>query len=258
MNASVSVLHLQPHDELSAFLDPVAQACRFENIPAVHVVPLRRLDGQIAGVVDSFSDALNCVKIDINITKHETSTRYVYLHECSHLLLRAALRKAGHDMDAHGPSFLLILMSLAHRVDSANLTNQIIFDGIDLYDYQDCPPFMRHLHEYEWRPLILAFALMHYKRLANSDLSAEKIGEEARRLWMKEGGPALYKPTLHAKQLQTTLSNIQEELEAAQTQLQRFQSHVSGSFFFVTVTVSAIFCCAITAYIMRLFFTPGP
>jgi len=186
---------------------------------------------------------------------HKERIQYVYLHECAHLVLCAAVKKAGQTMDAHGPCFLLTLMALVSRVDSAGLSKRPIFRTIDFYDYQDCPPFLQRLQEHEWRPLLLSFAFKHYKRLAESEMSAEALGEEARRLWMKEDGLVLYEMDREVKELQKTTREAQAALYEARQQLREKaqDGSVSASMFFGSIAAFSLLSATAAAYIAPLF-----
>lgn len=243
MNASVSVLSLQPvpvaENWLGPFLAPTASACRFEKVPAIHLLPQTGPWGRHNGSVNPWNLGHNVeLGLGLQLT-HKERIQYVYLHECAHLVLENAVRKAGETMDAHGPCFLLVLMVLASRVDSAGLTKRPVFRMIDFYDFQDCPPFLQRLEEHQWRPLMLSFAFKHYKGLAASDLSAEAIGEEARRLWMEEGGPALYR-------IDKDLLQARNSLSAAQTRISELEHFSSPAALYTAVIVAGCASAALS------------
>lgn len=244
MSAPVPVLSLQSvaieANWLGRMLAPSAEACRFERVPGVELLPQTQIFGRHNGSVNPYQTA-HRVQLGLGLSlTHKEQIQYVYLHECAHLVLCNAVKAAKQRMDYHGPAFLLTLMTLIQRVDDATEPKRPIFRKIDLYDYQDCPPFLQHLKEHEWRPLILAFALKHYKRLASSNLSAEQIGEEARKLWMESDGLALY-------DIDTELKKVKKSLADAQCQLSERANFFSASIFYTALSVAAVLSCLLTA-----------
>lgn len=176
---------------LGRMLAPAASACRFEKVPGVELVPQTENFGRHNG---SFNPRQTAHRVQLGLglsLTHKEQIQYVYLHECAHLVLCNAVKAAGQKMDVHGPAFLLTLMSLVQRVDEATETKRPIFRKIDFYDFQDCPPFLQTLPEGQWRAHLLTFAFKHYKQLADSELSAEALGEAARSLWMQQEAPSL-------------------------------------------------------------------
>lgn len=225
MNGPVSVFSLQPAPKITGqwlgrMLAPAAAACRFEKVPAVNLLQMTAEGGGAIGgsfnphKPDSVALSFRCAFVS------PKKIEATYLHECAHLVLCNAVSRAGETMDAHGPAFLLTVMTLYQRLDNARKPKGPLLHSISFYDFQDCPPFLQRLEEHQWRPLMLSFAFKHYKRLAASDLSAEAIGEEARRLWMKEDGRELYRIDQDLLQVNTALSAAQKRI----SELEHFSS----------------------------------
>ena len=90
----------------------------------------------------------------------------VYLHEVAHRLA---------DMD-HGPIFFCVLCALHERAG-------IGLESLQLYDFKDQPDELKLLSEPQWRCVVLGFCLVNCQILARSELPAENIAAQARKLW---------------------------------------------------------------------------
>lgn len=85
---------------------------------------------------------------------------------------------------AHGPIFLLIQLALYHRVDVLKKYEFKLVPRVNLYDFSDRPfDSNDSMPEWEWRSIVLRFALKNYRELAESELTAEGVAEEAFNLW---------------------------------------------------------------------------
>ena len=86
---------------------------------------------------------------------------------------------------------------------------------------------------------MLSFAFKHYKRLAESDLSAEAIGEQARRLWMEEDGRELYR-------IDQDLLQVKNALSAARTRISELEHFSSPAALYTAVIVAGCASAALS------------
>jgi len=180
-NALVVVKHLALADEtktrwLNNMLASAVDACRFERVPGVRIIPLSKYAGRL--------DQLNYEwNIDLCISSgfwRKDGITLTYLHECAHLLVTKEERRRGNDTHVHGPVFFLINMVLLARLDALRDRPGNMFGCLKLYDFQSAPI---DWPQSKWRGAVLEFALAHYSRLAISNLSAEAVAREAWNLW---------------------------------------------------------------------------
>lgn len=161
---------------LNNILAPAVEKCRFERVPGVKIIPLVGKNGALAGHVPRINYDW---AVELGISSgfwRKDSILHTYIHECAHLYVFHEERQRGKYEYVHGPVFFLVNLVLAIRVGLKN--------SLSFYDYQNCP--LDGWNEWEWRSAVVAFALRHGQRLADSELSAEVVAREAWELWDKE------------------------------------------------------------------------
>jgi len=216
----IDVKHLAPapvHTTqwLNSMLSPVAEACRFNMPPAVHLAPLRGENSSYRGCFyfDYFQNSI-ALSITCGLWKRRDIIR-VYLHEAAHMLVYSEYRRRGIDTEAHGPIFLLVNLALTIRAkDFLKSSYSDAIDKINLYDFRN-RPFSIEGPEHEWRSLVLAFGLKHYNTLADEDIPAEAIAEKAYDLWYAEL-KAREQVALEKKEQSLEVSKIRNEYESSQ------------------------------------------
>lgn len=190
MSAIIDVRELAPASSVRTrwlvnMVGEAGAACRFKKgLPGVDISPLNGIGSPYAGIVlghiTRWSVGLSIKSV---FWRRETMIA-VYLHECSHLLVFEQRRLRNLWTAAHGPVFFLIQLVLYHRVDSTRKYSFNLVCRSTLYDFADNPFDLNGtMSEWEWRSVVLAFGLKNYRQLAESNLSAEAVAEEAFNLW---------------------------------------------------------------------------
>ena len=186
-NTPIQVKHLALADKcktqwLNSILADAVQACRFERVPGIRILPLSGQRTRFSGSVDRWNYEW-AVQLSISVgfwRKEEIIS--VYIHECAHLMVINEERARGTCTLAHGPVFFLTNLILCTRVDATCSLPRSLVRLIGLYDFQDSP--LEGWPESEWRSTVINFAFKHYYRLAaNLELSAEAVAQEAWKLW---------------------------------------------------------------------------
>jgi hypothetical protein len=241
MNAPVLVKHLVQADEfktqwLNNMLAESVESSRFERVPGVRIIPLSKYAGRL--------DRLNYEwSIDLCISSgfwRKDGLISTYLPECAHLLVSQEEHRRGERTHVHGPIFFLINMVLFDRLDAARKTPGDMLGCLKLYDFQDEPI---DWPEPKFRSAVLEFALTHYLRLAQSDLSAEAVAREAWDLWKVERENLVIREKEKAQEAEEkkSLKNECESLKAKVIELERQREISFGWRFIFTTGWSGVF-----------------
>ena len=160
---------------LQKILEPVAEACRFDNPPPIEIRPT----GDWRGWCEPTSYAADgriCLSNRI-IFWSKQSIISIYLHESAHRLLACY-----PDVWNHGPVFFALNSLLVSRSRSFfDLDHQ--FPQMSFYDLQDRPP--EFVNFQNWQEMCLRFARETLTILGQKQCSAEQLAAEAVAAWPK-------------------------------------------------------------------------
>lgn len=241
MNAPVLVRHLAPADEtktlwLNKILASAVEACRFEKVPGVRIVPLSGPRTRFSGCINRWNyEWVVQLSISVGFWRNEEIVS-VYIHECAHLMVINEERARGTYTLAHGPVFFLTNLVLCTRVDAACNPPRSLVRLIGLYDFQDSP--LEGWPESEWRSSVINFAFKHYYRLAaNLELSAEAVAQEAWTLWEIEYSSLMDRERERIAEIdkKKDLENERDSLKTRVNELER-QRDVSFGWRFIFMT----------------------
>lgn len=213
MNSPVLVKHLVPADEaksrwLNNMLAPAVEACNFENIPGIRILPLSGFGGRYRGQTQRF-DLEWTVELSISAGFwRKEQILHTYIHECTHLLVFHEERTRGQFTHGHGPIFFLTNFVLAARVDSSGNPRKLV-RLLDLYAFQDCP--LDGWVEEAWRGAVIRFAFKNFQHLADSELSAEGVVRQAWILWEKEHAELLAREEAQAREAEEQAREAKEK-----------------------------------------------
>lgn len=213
---------------LNNILAPAVEKCRFERVPGVKLIPLVGKNGALAGHVPRLNYDWT---VELSISSgfwRKSSILHVYIHECAHLCVFHEERRRGEYEYVHGPVFFLVNLVLAIRAGQS-------LDSLSFYDFQNCP--FDGWEEWDWRSVVVAFALRHGQRLADSELKAEAVASQAWDLWEKERVELLGRDRKQALEIKEKerLSGECKSLQGRVAELER-QRDVSFTWRFLFVT----------------------
>lgn len=272
MSVPVLVKHLVQADEcktqwLNTMLATAVEACRFEKVPGVRIVPLSGPRTRFSGCVNRWSyEWAVQLSISVGFWRNEEIIS-VYIHECAHLMVINEERARGTYTLDHGPVFFLTNLVLCARVDAACNLPRSLVRLIDLYDFQDSP--FESWPEARWRSSVVHFAFKNYARLADSDLSAEAVAREAWNLWEIEREDLLCRDQAKIAEIKEKNRLVDEcdDLKAKVNELERQRAVSFGwrflfgmgwaglilpGFLFLAVYTSGVASIAYTAGLHRL------
>lgn len=169
---------------------PALAAVKADGRP-IEFRPLGRWAGMAAAPPDLCPDG----RISLAKTaRFYSKTQFVcvYVHELAHCLLDEVetdeLGKPAPGLHGHDAAFLALNMSFLLRLDaaeylaSARATSWLNYAG--LYDFGDSPEALKHLPDYTWRPLVLAWSLQIAAELAPTSKTAVELASEVcARFW---------------------------------------------------------------------------
>ena len=158
---------------LQRILEPVVEACRFQNPPPLEIRPT----GQSGGWCASNSHALDgrvCVSNKIFGWSRECLIA-VYLHECTHRLLS----KFGDEVSDHGPVFFTINLLLLGRAQAFFRLDHKF--QINFYDLQDQPAQLKDFED--WQEICLRFSRQTCLKFFDSQEPAEALAELVVKAW---------------------------------------------------------------------------
>ena len=233
---------------LARIIDPVVQACQFSGAPPpIELRPMRHFVGY-ASRLDP--DRRVCIDKK-SIFWSARSIVSVVVHEWAHVLVRSWEEESDHHpaQDAHGPVFLLVLMTLCARVDASKKAPDRINSlatGLSLYDFQDQPTDIEGADsDDQWRGLVLNWALLKTKELVEDPISAEDLPAKAVELWAQYVDNCKAKSAAAAKEKSdgsTILRSLSSQIEKYEREIEQLKIDVdkagtSWSSFFMTLLI---------------------
>ena len=159
---------------LQYILQPVVEACGFDNPPPLEVRPTGGWGGWC--YPEGYApDGRVCVSSQIVLWRKEHIIS-VYLHESSHRLLA----RWPDEFASHGPIFFTLNSLLLARCKSF-FQAQHEFAEMGFYDLQDRPAELVNFPN--WREMCLRFARETFTELGRKQCSAEHLAAEVVAAW---------------------------------------------------------------------------
>ena len=161
---------------LQNILQPVAEACKFDNPPPIEIRPTGLWSGW-SEPISFATDRRVCVSSRVVFWRREAIVS-LYIHESAHRLLSAW----GAEVLDHGPVFFTLNSLLVSRCASF-FRLEYQFAEMDFYDLQDQPEEL--FNSVAWQEICIRFARETTTKLADQKCSAEALAKLVVAAWPK-------------------------------------------------------------------------